>query len=352
MYRDQKRDVVLAGAGLVLAVTCGAALYFSFQAYTLTRSMEGDQRDAIQSMQQELKRLAQQAGGANRPGSSWSEPATGSSSARSSSGQKGPVSSLSSGSGSPWRNAAGGPSGRPDDTFGMGNNAPPQSRAFAGGDTDRQRRPGQGGGPDQPGGKQQGESDAETEAVRAQFQVLMEKNKELHQTDKDRYGAELNDLYSKARPLRGETNDPEAQAESDQAFATLISQYPEANATGMVIAERALGSALAMNTADVEKYYSMLKSKENFSGTVTDNGIEAVPTLQVFMARNYLQTGNKKAAEKLVTDLAKNYPDSLVSDRELGSGQPVWIPASKVLFDLQNQIKGGGSAPTAPSAGR
>lgn len=345
MINDTKRDTIMAVAGLVLATTCVAALYFSFQAYTLTRSMESDQREAILNMEKEIKRLAQQAGGASRPGAPWGDATAGSYSSASTAA-KGPAGGFSSGPEDPWGKPAAGRADRGGGMFGGRDNGPPQAGTYAGNRAaDRPQRPGQGGGPDQAGGKQPQETDAETEAVRSQMQALMEKNKELHQTDRDRYGEQLNDLYSKARPMKGETNDPEAQAESDQALATLLSQYPEANATGMVIAERALASALAMNTSDVEKYYTMLKGKESFSGVVTDNGIEAVPTLQVFIARNQLQSGNKKAAEQLVTDLAKNYPDSLVCDRELGSGQPVWIPASKVLFDLQNQIKGGGAPP-------
>jgi len=110
-------------------------------------------------------------------------------------------------------------------------------------------------------------------------------------------------LYERARFRRRGRADTQ---ESDSAFAELIAKYPEANATGMAIAERALVSGFRRNTSEVEKYYDMLRENKNFSYIVTDRGVEAMPNVEYYLARQYLRQGDNDNALALIESLEKN----------------------------------------------
>jgi len=174
---------------------------------------------------------------------------------------------------------------------------------------------------------------ADRKQVDQRREQQLENNRNLHQADAERYGEELMALYEKARlRRRGET---ERQA-SDSAFAELVAKYPEANATGMAIAERALVSGFRRSTSEVEKYYDMLRENENFSHIVTDRGVEAMPNIEYYLARQYLRQGNKDDAMPFIQSL-ENYPDSLLFTRRPGSG-PRWQPVTQVIGDLRGDM--------------
>jgi hypothetical protein len=168
-----------------------------------------------------------------------------------------------------------------------------------------------------------------------QHEQLLQINTALHKTDEDRYGPELMALYEKAR-LRRRGN--AERQESDQAFAELLAKYPEAYATGMAIAERALFSGFRRNTSDVERYHDMLRDNENFSHIVTDRGVEAMPNIEYYLARHYLRQGYSEEALPLIESLEKNYPDSLLFTRRSGSGRR-WQPASQVIPRLRQEVE-------------
>jgi tetratricopeptide (TPR) repeat protein len=163
----------------------------------------------------------------------------------------------------------------------------------------------------------------------------LEKNRAYHNSDSAQYGEELMALYERARLRRGAGGD---RQESDSAFAELLANYPEAYATGMAIAERALVSGFRRNTSEVEKYYDMLRENENFSHIVTDRGVEAMPNVEYFLARQYIRQGNSEDAMALIESLEKNYPDSLLFTRRMGSG-PRWQPVSQVVANLRREVK-------------
>jgi hypothetical protein len=166
-------------------------------------------------------------------------------------------------------------------------------------------------------------------------ELLLEINTELHQADEDRYGPELMALYEKARLRR--RGEPDRQA-SDRAFAELLAKYPDAYATGMAIAERAMFSGFRRNTTEVEKYYDMLRRNENFLNVVTDRGVEAMPNIEYYLARQYLRQGNPDNALALVESLEKNYPNSRLFTGRFGSGQR-WQPASQVIPSLRQEVE-------------
>jgi len=176
---------------------------------------------------------------------------------------------------------------------------------------------------------------ADRKQVDQRRQQQLENNRNLHQADAQRYGEELMALYEKARLRR--RGDIERQA-SDSAFAELLAKYPEANATGMAIAERALVSGFRRNTSEVEKYYDMLRENENFSHIVTDRGVEAMPNVEYYLARQYLRRGNMDDAVTLIESLERKYPDSLLFTRRPGSG-PRWQPVNQVIENLRREAE-------------
>ena len=176
---------------------------------------------------------------------------------------------------------------------------------------------------------------ADRKQVDQSRELQLEKNAEFHKADADQYGEELMALYQKARLRR--RGDIERQA-SDSAFAELIAKYPEANATGMAIAERALVSGFRRNTSEVENYYDMLRDNENFSHIVTDRGVEAMPNIEYYLARQYLRQGDNDSALAHIASLEKNYPDSLLFMGRSGSGRR-WQPVSQVVTNLRQKAE-------------
>jgi len=168
-----------------------------------------------------------------------------------------------------------------------------------------------------------------------QQEMLLQVNAELHKADDDRYGPELMALYERARLRR--RSDAERQ-ESDKAFAELTAKYPDAYATGMAIAERALVSGFRRNTADVEKYYDMLRQNGNFTNVVTDRGVEAMPNIEYYLARQYLREGSIDSAQTLIESLEKNYFDSRLFTGRFG-GRQHWQPVSQVIYSLRQEAE-------------
>ena len=176
---------------------------------------------------------------------------------------------------------------------------------------------------------------AERRQAGLQHEQLLQINTDLHKTDEDRYGPELMALYERARRRR--RNDSDRQ-ESDRAFAELLAKYPDAYATGMAIAERALISGFRRNTSEVGKYHDLLRQNENFSNVVTDRGVEALPNIEYYLARQYLRAGSIDSALALIDSLEKNYLDSRLFTGRFGSRQR-WQPASQAIPRLRQEAE-------------
>ena len=133
---------------------------------------------------------------------------------------------------------------------------------------------------------------------------------------------------------RGEGN----AEDREKAFNELLIKYPDAYATGMAIAERALRSAFRRNDADVQNYYNMLQENEYFSNIVTDRGMEAMPSLESYLAYTHIRDGRVEEATVLIQSLEGNYPGSYVlirgNDRRMK-----WVPASQVVQNLKGMIE-------------
>jgi hypothetical protein len=124
----------------------------------------------------------------------------------------------------------------------------------------------------------------------------------------------------------------------EKAFNELLYNYPDAYATGIVIAERALRSAIMRDTGSAEKYYTMLDENENFSNIVTDRGTEAMPNLQNYLAFSYIQEGRFEEAQELIESLETNYPNSYVFMRG-PNFRPRLQPVQHAVDRLRGQMQ-------------
>jgi hypothetical protein len=82
----------------------------------------------------------------------------------------------------------------------------------------------------------------------------------------------------------------------------------------------------------------MLRENDNFSHIVTDRGVEAMPNVEYYLARQYLRQGDNDNALALIESLEKNYPDSLLFTGRAGSGSR-WQPVSQVVTNLRQQVE-------------
>jgi len=167
-------------------------------------------------------------------------------------------------------------------------------------------------------------------------QSLFERNEIQHIMDAEQFDNSLNDLYRRARFRRGE--DPNSE-DRKAAFSEMLERYPDAYATAMAVSERAFAAMRSRDTSGVEAFYSMLQESENESAAdvVTDRGVEAVPNIEFYLARQYMRQGREQEADILIESLQNNYPQSHIFTGGRGRG-PRWIPVSELLnrISLEN----------------
>jgi hypothetical protein len=143
--------------------------------------------------------------------------------------------------------------------------------------------------------------------------ALLTRNRGQHEADATRYNAtDLASLYEQASAPSGQPRERPDRA-ADDAFMALLTKYPEANATAMAITERALAAAQNMDVREVESFYQMLRGKDAFARVVTDRGIEAVPTIQSFLAEAYLREGRTKDARTMMETMEREYAEGVVA---------------------------------------
>lgn len=163
---------------------------------------------------------------------------------------------------------------------------------------------------------------------------LIDRNNELHQQDAYRYGNKLAEVYNTARGNPGPIG---SSSESEKAFTQMLTQYPDANATGMVIAEKAMQAAGQANTLAVEQFYNLLQEKQDFASIVTDAGVEALPAIQTYLAHQYIQQGRTADAESLLQSLESGNSRGLVAVPG-PKGDPEYRPVTEVVSGLRAQM--------------
>ncbi|WP_295406930.1 hypothetical protein [uncultured Thiocystis sp.] len=180
-------------------------------------------------------------------------------------------------------------------------------------------------------------------ATRARFEEKRKKLKDrasqMYQRDFDSYGSaayrELSELYQRARPRRGaQTQDQVADRES--ALKTLLKDYPEAWSTSVAVAEQALDEAINRNTSGVEGYYQSLVNASPYPEIVTEQGINAIPTLQTYLARQYVEEGRIDDAAAML-DILSAQGDSVILEPD-EMGQPTARSAEDIVLELREQI--------------
>jgi len=161
---------------------------------------------------------------------------------------------------------------------------------------------------------------------------ILERNRELHQLDQKQYDEELAALYDRARLRRRGVGNAE---DREKAFNEMLTNFPDAYATGMVIAERGLRSAMMRKGDNVQEYYDMLRKNDKFSNIVTDRGAEAIPNLENYLANSYIREGRVEEALVFIESLEGQYANSFVitrgADRRLR-----WVPAWQAAENLRN----------------
>lgn len=176
--------------------------------------------------------------------------------------------------------------------------------------------------------------------------VMVQLNTAQHEADKAEYGEEVQTLYEASRFQFGrrggqDQNREEAEAAREKAMNELIEKYPDANATGMVIAENAMGAAFRGNLEDAEKYYAMLMESEKRSQVVTDWGMKAAPTMQYYLASQYIEKGRTQEAEDLIYQLEQGGNDMIfAAGQTRGRGRfPGYQSTKDAVSSLRKQLE-------------
>lgn len=172
-----------------------------------------------------------------------------------------------------------------------------------------------------------------SEQATAYRKELIHRNVALHEEDRLNYGDQVTELYQAAH------TDPRMQGDSqvsEIAFQQLVKEYPQSNATGMLISEKALQAARQANTVLAEQYYQSLSSNANFSSIVTDGGVEAKPALQSYLAYQYIQQNRFSEATTLIQSLQNNYGSGQIATP--GPQGMVMQPVANVVKSLQAQL--------------
>ncbi|QGU32882.1 hypothetical protein [Thermochromatium tepidum] len=197
-----------------------------------------------------------------------------------------------------------------------------------------------------PGGEPLLATISEQYATRARFeenrQRLSERAKQMRQRDLETYGPSdferITELSQKARPRRGNETQAE-RSEREAALSSLMSQYPESWATSVAVAEQALDAARNRNTQSVEMYYESLISTSPYSEVVTEQGIDAIPTLQTYLARQYIQDGRTAEASAILDALSAQPDRLIVEPNEMG--EPITQSVGSIVNELRQRLAPG-----------
>ena len=194
-----------------------------------------------------------------------------------------------------------------------------------------------------PGGEPLLATMGEQYATRARFEEsrrqMSERAAEMRRRDLEAYGSDnyqrITELSEKARPPRGnETQSDRSQREA--ALNSLMTDYPESWATSVAVAEQALDAARNRNVQGAEMYYQSLVTTSPYSEVLTEQGIDAIPTLQTYLARQYVQEGRYEEASSILDALGAHSNSVIVEPNEMG--EPTTKPVSEILGELRDKI--------------
>jgi len=181
----------------------------------------------------------------------------------------------------------------------------------------------------------------------------LEKLRDSQRTaDIAKYGDDLTNLLALSRAGfgrgRGDNNEltPEQR---DAALKELQQKYPEAYGTALALAERAMGSMMRQKPEEVEQYYKQLGDMKQSPDVVTDWGMQAMPSIQYYLANQYIDQKRYGDAEKMISSLEKQYADGLIPNMLAGGGRGRrgdhgghgfgYTPVSRAVSNLRQKMQ-------------
>ena len=151
--------------------------------------------------------------------------------------------------------------------------------------------------------------------------------------DKEQYGEPVIDLYNLSRTRWKPNGDNSAR---EEAFKTLVEQYPDAYVTAMVTAERAIASGLRGKAKDVEAYYKIMSENKFGGDVVTERGIEAMSSMEYYLARYYISKKRYKDAQPLINSLQENHTGGKIYNI---AAESRWQSGQKAINKLNRMKK-------------
>ena len=100
----------------------------------------------------------------------------------------------------------------------------------------------------------------------------------------------------------------------------------------------ALSEALDGNTGQVESYLQTLRESAQYGDIVTEQGVEALPNIQAFLARQYIAENRIDEAVSLLQDLSTNHSDSLIVEPTTGGPPKPPRTVQEVVDELRQQL--------------
>lgn len=179
----------------------------------------------------------------------------------------------------------------------------------------------------------------EKKQVMSYVDGLKEKKANAYRADVEKYGSRFVSLYEAAslKPGRGRDS-----RDSDLAYEHLVQEYPDAYGTAVATAERALESALDGKVSSVESYYNTLTAANRSEPVVTENGIDAMPSIRSYLASDYIQKGNFEEADAVIRSMETENADSYVATPGQ-NGSPNWESAATVAQTLRKNLEAASS---------
>ena len=180
-----------------------------------------------------------------------------------------------------------------------------------------------------------GDEDFEEPAQKADdyTRSLMKRREMLARLDAQKYGDRLATLADAARTSRDGANGDER---AKLAFEELLNDYPDSYSTAVAIGENALQSALNSDVEKVEAYYDMLRDHNLGDAAVTDQGVEALPAVESYLAYHYTQAGDRKKAEEYIRTIEDDEKVQYIAEPGPG-GTPQWKPKDVWVREMKQQ---------------
>ena len=86
-------------------------------------------------------------------------------------------------------------------------------------------------------------------------------------------------------------------------------------------------------------YYESLVGTSPYAEVVTEQGIDAIPTLQTYLARQYIQEGRTAEATAVIEALSAQSDRLIIEPNEMG--EPTTQSVGEIVNDLRQRLSTG-----------